>query len=198
MILQQRAPHRPITHDLALQMVTALGGHMQRVTVSRLDDKTFYAEIELDAGAEQHVLDARPSDAIALAVRVGAPIFVARAVLDTAGAPTDDEWTERYTPELAGQGVLARAEPFERAWALQLTSSPGTPNQLAITLAHFTTGDWPSPQYQRDVTWDGRQMLAIELPGADPQASWLIVPPDFWEHHATTIIRPATPEDPAT
>jgi RNA polymerase sigma factor (sigma-70 family) len=198
MILQQRAPHRPITHDLSLQMIAALGGQVRRVTVSRLDNKTFFAEIELVAGAEQQVLDARPSDAIALAVRVGAPIFVARAVLDTAGAPSMDEWSERHAPELAGQGPLARTEPLERNWALQLVGSPGTPEQSTITLAEFTSSDWPSPQYQRGISWDGRDMLAIALPSAEANPPWLIVPPDFWEREATTIIRPTAPGDPTT
>jgi bifunctional DNase/RNase len=194
MILQQRAPHRPITHDLALQMVLALGGQVRRVTISRLVDKTFYAEIELAVGESQQVVDARPSDAIALAVRVGAPIFVARAVLDTAGAPSEDEWTERHGPEMARQ---ARIEPIDRTLALQLIRSPGTPNQVAVTLAEFTSSDWPSPQYQRAITWDGRDMLAIALPSTEANPPWLIVPPDFWEHNATTIIRPTAPEEPA-
>jgi bifunctional DNase/RNase len=194
MNLQQHTPQRPMTHDLSLQMVTALGGQVRRVVVNRLVDKTFYAEIELVTDGQQHQLDARPSDAIALAVRVGAPIYVARTVLETAGAPSEDEWTQQHTPEIAGQGPLARTDPVEQSWALVLNAGVGTPQQRTIPLAEFTSAEWPSPSYQRDLVWDERQMLAIRLPAATEQATWLIVPPDFWERQAT-IIKPSEPPE---
>ncbi len=83
--LMQQQPLRPMTHDLLGAMLTATGTTVSRVVVSDLIDATYYAQIHLalpDGGAEH--LDARPSDAIALAVQVKAAIFVAESVLDQA------------------------------------------------------------------------------------------------------------------
>jgi RNA polymerase sigma factor (sigma-70 family) len=193
MILQQRPPHRPITHDLSLQMVAALGGQVRRVTINRLVEKTFYAEIDLALGDQQHVIDARPSDAIALAVRVGAPIYAAQAVLDAAGAPSDAEWMQLHAPDIAGQGPLARLGATEQTWSVLLAAGAGTPEQRSIPLAEFTSSDWPALRYQRDIAWEGENMLAIQLPAVGERSPWLIVPPDFWERQALAIIRPNAP-----
>src|SRR5262249_53579634 len=150
MILQQRESQRPMTHDLSLTMVAALGGQVRRVVVNRLVDKTFYAEIELAMDGQQHQLDARPSDAIALAVRVGAPIYIAREVLETCGAPSEEEWMQQHAPEVAGQGPLVRTDLAEQTWALTLSSGAGTTEQRTLPLAEFTSADWPSPSYQRE------------------------------------------------
>jgi len=197
MILQQREPQRPMTHDLSLKMVAALGGQVQRIVVNQLVEKTFYAAIELIMNGQQHQLDARPSDAIALAVRVGAPIYVAREVIETAGAPTEDEWTQKHAAEVACQGPLTPTEPVETVWALVLNAGVGTSQQRTIQVAEFTSTDWPSPSYQRDVVWDERQMLAIQLPAPTDQAPWLIVSPDFWERQVTIIKSGEPPEAPS-
>jgi bifunctional DNase/RNase len=85
-------PPRPLTHDLFAEVITALGHELKGVRIVRLEDKVFFAELLLDAAV---VISARPSDAIALALRTGAPITVADAVLDEAGitmpAEEDDE-----------------------------------------------------------------------------------------------------------
>ncbi|HEU4324428.1 MAG TPA: bifunctional nuclease domain-containing protein [Roseiflexaceae bacterium] len=88
---------RPMTHDLTVQMLHSLGAQVRRVVISRLLEKTFYAEITLLHDRGEQLLDARPSDALALAARVGAPIFVARAVADEA-AGTDEEafWSDLF------------------------------------------------------------------------------------------------------
>jgi uncharacterized protein len=75
---------RPMTHDLFRSAVTELGAVVKRVVVSSLQGSTFIAELELEQGGELKVLDARPSDAIALAVRFAAPILVAASVLEQA------------------------------------------------------------------------------------------------------------------
>ncbi len=76
---------RPLTHDLLRLVVEAMGATVSHVVISDLRDETFYAVIYLDADGEPVEVDARPSDAIALAVRAEAPIFVAEHVLDLAG-----------------------------------------------------------------------------------------------------------------
>ncbi len=81
------APPRPMTHDLMRRLVERLHGRVERVVVWALKENTFYALIYLDAGLTEPVsVDARPSDAIALALRTKSPIFVEETVL-TSTAP---------------------------------------------------------------------------------------------------------------
>ncbi len=87
--LQGVTRERPMTHDLAASLCGALGGTLRRVQVTRVHHGTFYAELHLVGAMGPTLLDARPSDAIAIALRVGAPIFVAEALLggDDAAEP---------------------------------------------------------------------------------------------------------------
>lgn len=88
---------RPMTHDLLRELVEALGASVERVVVTDLRDGTFYADIHLRLGEEEHVVSSRPSDAIALALRVGCPLFAEEEVLATAGlveAPEEEESEE--------------------------------------------------------------------------------------------------------
>jgi bifunctional DNase/RNase len=77
------ATPRPMTHDLLKQAIAAMGGAVNRVIVTDIRDNTFYAAIEVRRSAEEVIsLDARPSDALALALRFGADIFVHDRVLE--------------------------------------------------------------------------------------------------------------------
>ncbi|MGM0592788.1 MAG: bifunctional nuclease family protein [Halobacteriota archaeon] len=82
---------RPLTHDLLVDMITELGGAIDGVRIDDLSDGTFYAKIDVeeydDGRANKFVFDARPSDAVSLAVRVDCPIVVSDDVLDLAGQP---------------------------------------------------------------------------------------------------------------
>jgi bifunctional DNase/RNase len=78
---------RPLAHDLMTSMLDALGATVERVEVTRIDDGTFFAEVTLRTGSDTVVVDARPSDAVALASRASAPVFVADDVLGEAGVP---------------------------------------------------------------------------------------------------------------
>lgn len=80
---------RPMTHDLLRSVVETLDTYVERVEITRVDSGTFYAAIYLRAEEKTRVVDARPSDSIALAVRVGAPIFVADDVLEEAAVPDE-------------------------------------------------------------------------------------------------------------
>ncbi|MEI3868305.1 bifunctional nuclease family protein [Microbacterium sp. CCNWLW134] len=80
-------PPRPLAHDLMKTLLETVSAQVERVEITRIDDGTFYAEITLLLPGGRRVLDARPSDAIALASRVGAPIWVADEVLADAGIP---------------------------------------------------------------------------------------------------------------
>ena len=81
-------PARPLTHDLLRDVLAALGAELATIRISALKDGVFFAELVFTSGVE---VSARPSDAIALALRTGTPIFGAEAVLDEAGIIIPDE-----------------------------------------------------------------------------------------------------------
>ncbi|MBM4042430.1 MAG: bifunctional nuclease family protein [Planctomycetes bacterium] len=74
-------PARPLTHDLLASVLTSLGGRLERIEVCALQESTFFAKLIVSRNGEVVEVDARPSDAIALAVRLEAPIFVAEEVI---------------------------------------------------------------------------------------------------------------------
>lgn len=84
--IENVSPQRPMTHDLLRNLIVDLGGVVDRIVVSDLRDATFFATIHLTVKGEAIVVDARPSDAIALALRAKAPILVDSAVVDAAKA----------------------------------------------------------------------------------------------------------------
>lgn len=87
-------PERPVTHDLISNILSAIECVVDRVVVTSLADEVFYARIIASTGDRELEIDSRPSDAIAIAVRVGASIFVAPDVLDRAGVLPDTEGGE--------------------------------------------------------------------------------------------------------
>jgi uncharacterized protein len=84
---------RPLTHDLFRSAVVELGGHVVRSEICALKDETFYAHLIIEAEGKTISIDARPSDAIAMAMRFSAPIFVEESVLEEAGViiPASEE-----------------------------------------------------------------------------------------------------------
>lgn len=82
---------RPMTHDLLCDVLGTLGGELESVSITRVEGSMFYATLDLrDAEGAEHHVDARPSDAVALAVRVGVPILASEDVLERAGSPDFD------------------------------------------------------------------------------------------------------------
>lgn len=81
---------RPLTHDLLHNVLDSLTTRLKRVEISELNDSTFFARLILDRDDKEVVVDARPSDAIALALRSESPIFVASAVMQQAGIVLQD------------------------------------------------------------------------------------------------------------
>lgn len=93
---------RPMTHDLCQSLIVALGGQLERVCVTRVVDSTFYAEMHVVVGGATQVVDARPSDSIAIALRLGAPIFAAEELLaeyEPSGEGERGEEEEAAAPE---------------------------------------------------------------------------------------------------
>jgi bifunctional DNase/RNase len=82
--IKQIAMARPLTHDLFYDLLQQLGITVQRIVITELRESTYFAELILGQGDKVFVLDARPSDAIAMALRASAPIYVAQQVLDQA------------------------------------------------------------------------------------------------------------------
>jgi bifunctional DNase/RNase len=116
MKLQGVETPRPLTHDLLRNMVKDLGAKINYIVVNDLRDDTFYAKINLTIDSRNLEVDSRPSDAIALAVRVDVPIYAAEAVVDRAGIMLDSE-TGKPVPssqsdEKAGEEELRRLSAF--------------------------------------------------------------------------------------
>lgn len=111
--IENVAPARPMTHDLLRNVIEALDATVERVVVYDLRENTFYARIFLQASGEPRVIDARPSDAIALALRVRAPIFVEEDVINNAkgldvqpekgDADRLQKWLESLDPDDLGK-----------------------------------------------------------------------------------------------
>lgn len=89
--LQDVSVARPLTHDLLRNLIEQLGARVVHIIVNDLSNDTFFAQIVLDVNGTTVEVDARPSDAIALAVRTDAPIFAAEDVLDRAGVVLDED-----------------------------------------------------------------------------------------------------------
>ena len=111
MRLQGLTPERPLTHDLFASALEAVDARVSKVVISDLADETFHARLYVEREGRIGEVDARPSDALALAVRVGAPIFAAPSVLDQAGLGADgalgEEGDEAGSPlESIGEGVV--------------------------------------------------------------------------------------------
>jgi bifunctional DNase/RNase len=81
--IEKVAPQRPMTHDLLRNVIQQFGGEVRRVVVTELKDSTFYAVIEIVLDGKDVIIDSRPSDAIALALRVDCPIFVREEVIES-------------------------------------------------------------------------------------------------------------------
>lgn len=101
---------RPMTHDLFRDVLETLGVGVRQIVVTELRDRTFFAELHLVEGENRSVVSARPSDAIALAVRTGCPIFVHDAVLDEAGYVEEER--ERPADDPQPDEVIAQFKDF--------------------------------------------------------------------------------------
>jgi uncharacterized protein len=92
---EQRTTPRPMTHDLMGHIITSCGGTLDQIVIIDFHDQIYFAELHLSVGTERKIVSCRPSDAVALAVRVGASIFVHDEVLDRQGVvPVETERSE--------------------------------------------------------------------------------------------------------
>ena len=84
-------PPRPLTHDLMRSVIDAVGALAVRIVIAEMRDSVFYADLALDMSGNEVEISSRPSDAIALAVRTGTPVFASPALLDEAGIHFEEE-----------------------------------------------------------------------------------------------------------
>ena len=101
--LENVKPPRPLTHDLAKSLIEKLEGKVDKVVISDLKNNTFYAQILIKKNGESIKVDSRPSDAIALALRLNVPIFIDETVLDKVtigGKPIGEDELEEFRKKL--------------------------------------------------------------------------------------------------
>ena len=101
---------RPLTHDFTCAAIDSLGASLQSAIINKLEDETFYAKVVLQADKEQKELDCRPSDALAMAVRAGVPIFVDEEVLKNASILLPEETGKPFAPSSEEASVERRAD----------------------------------------------------------------------------------------
>jgi bifunctional DNase/RNase len=106
MKLKKMGSHRPMTHDLIHNILKGLASQVMKIVVNDLKENTYYALIHLNRGGEEIIIDSRPSDAIAIALAVDAPIFVSEHVIEKARTIDLEkdgdqlkEWLENLNPE---------------------------------------------------------------------------------------------------
>lgn len=115
-------PPRPLTHDLTKNIIEALGFSVTSVIINELKDSTFYAKIKFDAPSLDE-MDARPSDAIALALKFTAPIFIASSIMDEIGFIPENENQELGKTDL-GSAIENVSEYVEETQEEAISESP--------------------------------------------------------------------------
>jgi len=111
--LQGKSFDRPLTHDLLRMSIESLGAAVSKVAVTELKDNTFFAKIFLQRGDDIFAIDARPSDSIALAVRTGSPIFVARSVFEGHKRALEENPDDKASSDEALRKYLRDLDPGE-------------------------------------------------------------------------------------
>jgi bifunctional DNase/RNase len=96
---------RPLTHDLCKNLILGLGGSLRRVQITRVEKNTYYAELHINRGDNVVQIDARPSDSIAIALRLSAPIFASESLLSS--IEVEDQTDESSAPATSDAGELS-------------------------------------------------------------------------------------------
>ena len=101
---------RPLTHDLVRSLIVGMGAQLRRVQITRVEKSTYYAELHVQRGTELVQIDARPSDSIAVALRLSAPIYAAESLLVDPGEDVgeSDEDTEADAPDFGQSDAEVR------------------------------------------------------------------------------------------
>ncbi len=129
MALYNEPPPRPITYDLLQSILEGLDAQVDHVLINALEEDVFFAEISLSSGEQTIEVDSRPSDAIALALRVGAPIYVKESVIQEAGLDVEDELDPSLEDLETGLERIGDVEEVEVARALE-SPAEGVPERV--------------------------------------------------------------------
>ena len=105
-------PPRPLTHDLCKRLITRLGGSLRRVQITKVQENTYYAELHISRGDGVVQIDARPSDSIAIALRLSAPIFAAESLLSSIELEEQAEESGEV-PEISAESSELSAEQLK-------------------------------------------------------------------------------------
>ena len=130
MKLQGQAAPRPMTHDLVTDMLAQLDAQVSRVTVTELRESTFYALVTVRVDGQEIEVDSRPSDAIALAIRAEAPIFVAERVLEESAIEFEGEEVNEEEMVNEFRRFLDQVSPDEFAVEEDEGEEPPDPDEL--------------------------------------------------------------------
>jgi uncharacterized protein len=105
---------RPFTHDLCKSLIVQLGGAVRRVQITRVENSTYYGELHIERGGSVVHIDSRPSDAIAIAIRLDAPIFASESLLAEPDEDEDESTSEELTlPSAGGEAGELSAEQLK-------------------------------------------------------------------------------------
>jgi bifunctional DNase/RNase len=96
--MQDIKRERPMTHDLCKNIILGMSATLRRVQITRVENNTYFGELHIERGGEVVQIDSRPSDAIAIAVRLDAPIFAAESLLMLPEEDEEEESNESFSP----------------------------------------------------------------------------------------------------
>jgi bifunctional DNase/RNase len=96
--MQQMKRQRPMTHDLCKNLIVGMGATLRRIEITHVEDNTYFGELHLERAGSITRVDSRPSDAIAIALRFGAPLFAAEALLVRPDDDADEPDSETFSP----------------------------------------------------------------------------------------------------
>jgi len=105
--MQKMKRQRPMTHDLCKNLIIGMGATLRRIEITHVEDNTYFGELHLERGGTLTRVDSRPSDAIAIALRLDAPIFAAESLLVRPDEEADETETETFTPPSSRAGEAA-------------------------------------------------------------------------------------------
>ena len=137
MALYNEPPPRPISHDLLRSVLDGFDVQVEGIVINSLKQETFYAEIKLASNSGARKIDSRPSDAIALALRVGAPIFVDEEVIQEAGLVVERETDQQSEHEEVDGFILdliQEAEEFQDPEATEILDIVDQDEQRVVAL----------------------------------------------------------------
>ncbi len=102
-------PPRPLTHDLCKRLITGMGASLRRVQITKVQDNTYFAELHIYRGEDVFHIDARPTDSIAIALRLAAPIFAQESLL-TAIAVEESDSEDGESPSFGGEATAEQRD----------------------------------------------------------------------------------------